>query len=91
MFTEKEKKIVDSNYFYSIKEVENYMEFKSKSTNHCWLIRKNYHKKYFISIYHKHSETDRYYHLHYETYCVRRAIECILKHDRWVCEHRYLE
>ncbi len=91
MFTKKEKKLIDCYYFYIIKEVDNYIEFKSKSTRQFWIIRKNYNKKYLISIYHKHCEKDKYYHLHYETYCVRKAIECILRHDRWVYEHRYLE
>lgn len=90
MFTKLEKKLIYNNYFEIIRETEDYIEFKSKCTKHCWIVQKTSftgNKK--IYIYHKHSMNIKYYHKHWQTYTVQMAVESIIKHDKYVKEFAY--
>lgn len=41
-----------------------------------------------VTLYHKHHQKDKYYHKHYETITVKRAVENIMGHDRYVVDSR---
>ena len=85
MFTNKEKKLIGEDYFTIIRETEQYIEFLSKNTRHCWIICKNPGSvDNLIMIYHKHSRKTKYYHKHWKTWSVARAVESIKQHDRYV-------
>ena len=92
IFTRKEYSLINSNYFRIIRETENYLEFQSKNTKHCWIIQKHSFessKKHPIFIYHKHSPKVTYYHKHWECYTVFQAIESIKGHDKYVLDYNY--
>lgn len=92
IFTRKEYALINSSYFRIIRETENYLEFQSKNTNHCWIIQKHSFessKKHPIFIYHKHSPKTPYYHKHWECYTVTQAIESIKSHDKYVLDYNY--
>jgi len=85
MFSNKELSLIHNRYFNIIKEIDNYIEFQSKDTKHCWIIHKhNFNDKMAIYIYHKHYIHIKYYHKHWQTYTVKQAIESIIKHDSFV-------
>lgn len=85
MFTKKEKRLVEEGYFTIITETEWYIEFFSNSTKHCWIICKNQDgTNRLIMIYHKHSRKTEYYHRHWITWNVAKAVESIKQHDRYV-------
>lgn len=85
MFTSKDRRLLAGPYFMQFREEEKFIEVVSKNTKHQWLVFKNSSSsKYPVTIYHKHSSSDRYYHKHYETYCVRMAVESIKGHDDYV-------
>lgn len=85
MFTKKEKKVIGEGYFTIIRETEQYIEFLSNSTKHCWIICKNLNgTDKPIIIYHKHSRKTEYYHRHWKTWSVESAVESIKQHDRYV-------
>ena len=82
IFTQKEYSLINSSYFRIIRETENYLEFQSKNTKHCWIIQKHSFessKKHPIFIYHK----------HWECYTVFQAIESIKGHDKYVLDYNY--
>ena len=90
MFTKAEEALIDNEYFIKIRETENYIEFKSKNTKHCWIVQKHFFdddKR--IYIYHKHSQKQPYYHQHYKTHTVSMAIKSIKKHDEYVLANAY--
>lgn len=85
MFTKKEKRLVGEGCFTIIRETERYIEFLSNSTKHCWIICKNPDgTDKPVMIYHKHSRKTEYYHRHWKTWSVARAVESIKQHDRYV-------
>lgn len=85
MFIKKEKKLINEGNFTIIRETERYIEFLSNSTKQCWIICKNSNNTDKpIAIYHKHSQKIEYYHRHWRTWSVVRAVESIKQHDRYV-------
>ncbi len=90
MFTREEEKLIHNGYFEIIRETDNYIEFKSKNTKHCWIIQKHlFDDSRKIYIYHKHSIKTPYYHQHWKTYTVNKAVQSIKSHDRYVLEYAY--
>lgn len=85
MFTNKEKRMIGEEYFTIIRETEQYIEFFSNNTKHCWIVLKNpNHTDMPIMVYHKHSRKVDYYHRHWKTWNVEKAVESIKQHDRYV-------
>jgi len=86
MFTKKEKMMmIGEGYFTIIREAERYIEFLSNNTKRCWIICKNPSgTDKPIIIYHKHSQETKYYHRHWKTRNVVKAVESIKQHDRYV-------
>ena len=85
MFTKKEKRMIGEEYFTIIRETERYIEFLSKNTRHCWIICKSQDGTGKpVMIYHKHSRETEYYHRHWKTWGVVKAVESIKQHDRYV-------
>ena len=41
-----------------------------------------------VTLYHKHHQSDPYYHKHYETVNVKKAVESIKSHDKYVIDNR---
>lgn len=41
-----------------------------------------------VILYHKHHQKEKYYHKHYVTITVKRAVDNIMGHDRYVVESR---
>ena len=92
MFTKKEYTFINPEYFVLRRTTDNFIEFQSKSTKHCWIISKNPFKSENsrpVIIYHKHSPKIEYYHKHWECFTVRQAIESIKKHDDYVIKYAY--
>ena len=87
MFTQKDIRLCSDPYFTVLRMCleDNYIELKSKNTSHCWIIKKIAAK---TTLYHKHSETDAYYHKHSLMFTVSQAIEQIKSHDTYVLEHK---
>lgn len=87
MFTKKEKRLIWEGYFTIIGETERYIELLSNNTKHCWIICKNPDgTDKTVMIYHKHSRESEYYHKHWKTWSVVKALESIKQHDRYVLE-----
>ena len=85
MFSKPEKRLIDENYFDIIRETEDYVEIKSKNTDHCWILQKHHtDKKGKMYIFHKHYFNDKYYHQHNKVVTVRQAINEIKRHDEYV-------
>lgn len=85
MFTKKEKRQIGERDFTIIRETERYIEFLSNNTKHCWIIYKSPDgTDRPIMIYHKHSRKTEYYHRHWKTWNVAKAVESIKQHDRYV-------
>lgn len=85
MFTNREKEFIENGYFTIIRRTDRYIEFFSNNTKHQWIIFKNslYSKK-SVTVYHKHTAETKYYHKHYETKDVKRAVANIKGHDEYV-------
>jgi len=65
MFTRKEHALFADPYFRIIGEEQQYIEIQSLNTGHCWNVFKNqFESVNKIKLYHKHKETDSYYHDH---------------------------
>jgi hypothetical protein len=85
MFTKKEKRQVGEGYFTIIRETERYIEFLFNNTKHCWIICKSLDgTDRPVMIYHKHSRKAEYYHRHWKTRNVAKAVESIKQHDSYV-------
>ena len=86
MFSNYEKRFLQSGYFELIREEEKFIEFKSRNTQHCWILfrKTNNNLERPITIYHKHHQLDSYYHKHYEAYGIGHAIKIIKGHDDYV-------
>lgn len=88
MLTQKEKFLFEKlghNYQF-IRITDDYFEFISRSTKHCWIIKKELacsgHKLPY-TIYHKHKLSD-YYHRHWQSYSIENCINSIESHDDYV-------
>lgn len=89
MFTNKEMKLLGGGYFTIIRVKEKYVELVSNSTRHQGIIYKNsIDSDKPVTLYHKHTADTRYYHKHWETWSVTKAVESIKGHDAYVIEHR---
>ena len=93
MFTNYEKRLLSGGYFYIIRVEEKYIEVKSKSTGHCWMIfKKTYDQDKPVVLYHKHKCDDEWYHEHWRTWTVKAAVQSIKSHDAYVVSHpNYIE
>ena len=89
MFNNVDKRLLGPSYFERIREEEQFIEVKSRNTQHCWMVfRKNSPSDYPVILYHKHHQTDEYYHKQYETKNVKQAVDSIKSHDAYVIEQR---
>ena len=87
MFTRKEKNMLFDPYFEMIRETEQFIEVRSVNTGHCWSVFKNiYNAPRKITLYHKHKESDRYFHQHRACRTVTEAVSQIKAHDAYVME-----
>lgn len=85
MFTRKEKNMLFDPYFEVIRETEQFIEVRSVNTGHCWSIFKNeYNQTHRVTLYHKHKESDPYFHQHRMCRNVVAAVEQIKSHDTYV-------
>ena len=90
MFTKEEEALINNKYFTILRETENFIEFKSKNTRHCWIVQKHlFSDDKQVYIYHKHSQKQPYYHQHYRTHTVKQAINSIKRHDEYVLRYAY--
>lgn len=87
MFTKKQLSFLEkSNNYQVIRLTDDYIEFRSRNTWHCWIIKKepdSVRRKYPYTVYHKHKSTD-YYHRHWQAYSVEKCVESIADHDNYV-------
>ena len=89
MFTRKEKNMLFDPYFEVIRETEQFIEVRSVNTGHCWSVFKNiYNAPRKITLYHKHKESDRYFHQHRVCRTVVDAVSEIKSHDEYVLEEK---
>ena len=89
MFTRKEKNMLYDPYFEVIRETEQFIEVRSANTGHCWSVFKNiYNAPRKITLYHKHKESDRYFHQHRVCRTVVDAVSEIKSHDEYVLEEK---
>lgn len=59
MFSRTEKKLIDTQYFEIIREMEDFIEVISKNTKHCWIIQKRLTEcKRKVYLYRKHTLND---------------------------------
>lgn len=85
MFNRKEDNLLHDPYFRIIREEEQFVEIQSLNTGHCWNVFKNqFEKIHKIKLYHKHKQSDTYYHEHRICRNVAEAIEQIKAHDEYV-------
>lgn len=84
MFTEKQLSFLESEYFQTIRITDDYVEFRSRRTWHCFIIKKEViNVQYPFTIYHKHKLNDLY-HRHWQSYSVERCVASILDHEAYV-------
>ena len=84
MFTKKQLSFLDGGNFQLIRITDDYIEFRSRNTRHCWIIKKEkINVKCPYTIYHKHKLTD-YYHRHWQSYSFEKCLESIKNHDDYV-------
>ena len=89
MFTNKEKRNIDLKYFEMLKNTDDYIELMSRNTKHCWIIHKHkFDDAMKVYLYHKHKRNQPYYHRHWQTYSVKRAIDSIMSHDEYVLSRK---
>ncbi len=87
MLTRKEKALLYDPYFKVIRETDQFIEVKSVNTGHCWsLFRNEYDQHHMITLYHKHKESDKYFHEHRKCRTRKEAVEEIKSHDEYVLE-----
>lgn len=88
MLTQKEKLLFEKlgQNYQIIRITDDYFEFTSRSTKHCWIIKKELacsgHKLPY-TIYHKHKLSD-YYHRHWQSHSIENCINSIECHDDYV-------
>lgn len=87
MFTKKQLSFLEqSDNYQVIRITDDYIEFRSRNTWHCWIIKKEpetFGLRYPYTIYHKHKTTD-YYHRHWQSYSVEKCVESIADYDNYV-------
>ena len=87
MFTKKQLSFLEqSDNYQVIRITDDYIEFRSRNTWHCWIIKKepdSVRRKYPYTVYHKHKSTD-YCHRHWQSYSVEKCVESIADHDNYV-------
>lgn len=86
MFTQKQLSFLEKSNYQTIRITDDYCEFRSHSTWHCWVIKKEpacLRLKYPYTIYHKHKTSD-YYHRHWQTKNFENCIISIENHDNYV-------
>lgn len=76
--------ILNDNYFKILRVAEDFIEFQSKNTGHCWIIQEMQMGQYSYRLYHKHTLNTKYYHIHWHTYRFRDAVKSIKSHDEYV-------
>lgn len=87
MFNRREVNMLHDPYFRIIREEEQFVEIQSLNTGHCWNIFKNqFERVHKIKLYHKHKQTDSYYHEHSICRNVAEAIKKIKSHDNYMLE-----
>lgn len=92
MLTRKEKTLLYDPYFKVIREAEQFIEVKSVNTGHCWSLFKNeYDQHFMITLYHKHKESDKYFHKHRMCRTRKEAVEEIKAHDEYVLAEKKAE
>lgn len=90
MFTRKEERMLHDNYFFFVRETEQFIEVRSENTGHCWSVFKNsVEAPNRVTLYHKHKAKDKYYHRHRECRTVQEAVDQIKSHDRYVLEQQF--
>ena len=88
MFTNSEKKLLGGGYFTIIREEENFIEVRSNNTKHQWVIfKKSFDSNKPVTLYHKHTADTTYYHKHWETWTVAKAVDSIKGHDTYVIKN----
>lgn len=90
MFTHEElllfEELKQNENYQFIRMTDDYFEFRSRNSGHCWIIKKepgSFGLRYPYTIYHKHKTTD-YYHRHWQSYSVEKCVESITDHDNYV-------
>ncbi len=83
MFTQPEYRLLSTLYFQTLRIVPGYVELKSVCTGHCWAIHKISGSPKPVNLYHKHSESDRYYHFQNKCHTIKEAILEIKQHDNY--------
>lgn len=96
MFTHKElllfEELKQNENYQFIRMTDDYFEFRSRNSGHCWIIKKepgSFELRCPYTIYHKHKTSD-YYHRHWQTYSVKKCAESIKEHDDYVMRERPL-
>ena len=86
MFTKKQLSFLNNSNYQLIRITDDYVEFRSRNTWHCWIIKKepaSFELRYPYTIYHKHKSTD-YYHRHGQSYSMEKCAMSIKDHDDYV-------
>lgn len=86
MFTKKQLSFLNNSNYQLIRITDDYVEFRSRNTCHCWIIKKepaSFELRYPYTIYHKHKLTD-YYHRHWQSDSVEKCAQSIEEHDNYV-------
>lgn len=92
MFTQNEKRLLGGGYFIIIREDERFIEVMSKNTGHCWMVfKKTYDQDKPVVLYHKHTEDTKWYHEHWKTCTVKKAVASIKSHDDYVLKNKGAE
>lgn len=87
MFTNKDIRLLSDGYFTIIRVEERFIEVLSNNTSHQWMIFKKLSATDKpVTLYHKHTADTKYYHKHWETWNVARAVESIKGHDTYIIE-----
>ena len=94
MLTRKEKILFEKlrQNYQIIRITDDYFEFRSRSTKHYWIIKKELAcsgRKLPYTIYHKHKPSD-YYHRHWQSYSFEQCINSIESHDDYVLRKEIL-
>jgi len=85
MFTKKDIRLLNEQYFKILKTTDHFYEIQSNNTKHCWILRKSPGIERFpVIVYHKHTLKTAYYHNHANAMTVEHAIKLIKGHDDYV-------
>lgn len=64
------------------------IECQSVCKGHCWIVfKKSFDSNRPITLYHKYTIDTTYYHKHWETWTVEKAVESIKSHDQYVLDN----